>query len=193
MAATKWVLDPTHAEIQFKVRHLMITTVTGSFKKFDATMETSKEDFSDAKISFSAETDSVDTNDPRRDGHLKGGDFFDSVNHPKLSFTSTSIVKKGEGEFKLDGNLTIRDITKPVSLHVTHMGTMTDGYGNTKAGFEAEGKISRKEWNMVFNIPMENGGMVVSDEVKLVMNVQMTKQVETAKEVRTEEKLAIAS
>ena len=189
---TTYKIDPSHSEIHFKIRHLMISTVTGSFKKFDATMETGKEDFSDAKISFSAETSSVDTNDPRRDGHLQAADFFDSANHPKLSFTSTSMVKQGEGEFKLDGDLTIRDITKPVSLDVTHMGTVTDSYGNTKAGFEAEGKISRKEWNLLFNMPMDNGGLVLSDEVKLLMNVQMTKQVEAAKVVAAEEELAVA-
>ncbi len=189
---TTYKIDPSHSEIHFKVKHLMISTVTGSFKKFDASMETNQEDFSDAKISFSAETSSIDTNDERRDGHLQSADFFDAANHPKISFISTSLIKKGEGEFEVTGDLTVKDITKIATLKVTHLGTMTDGYGQTKAGFEVEGKINRKDWNLGWNMPMNNGGLLVSDEVKLILNVQMTKQVDLASNVATVKEEAVA-
>jgi polyisoprenoid-binding protein YceI len=169
-------IDAAHSEIHFKVKHLMITTVTGSFEKFDATLETSSEDFSDAKITFEADIDSINTNQAQRDAHLKSADFFDAENNPKLLFTSTSLVKKRDNEFTLNGDLTIRGVTKPVSLDVEYGGAVTDPYGQSKLGFEIAGKISRKEFGITWNAATEAGGVVVSDEVKLLMNVQMIKQ-----------------
>jgi polyisoprenoid-binding protein YceI len=169
-------IDPVHSEILFKVRHMMISNVAGTFGKFDATMESNTSDFSDAKISFIAETSSVNTNNTQRDGHLQSPDFFDSAKFPKMSFTSTSIEKKSGDEYKLNGNLTIRDVTKPVSLKVTYGGTQTDGYGQQKSGFEVEGTINRKEFGLVWNMPIEAGGVVVSEDVKLQINVQMVQQ-----------------
>jgi len=169
-------IDPVHSEILFKVRHMMISNVAGTFGKFDATMESSKSDFSDAKISFVAETSSVNTNNAQRDGHLQSPDFFDSAKFPNLSFTSTSIEKKSAEEYKLNGNLTIRDVTKPVSLKINYGGTQTDGYGQKKSGFEVEGTINRKEFGLVWNMPIEAGGVVVSEDVKLQINVQMVQQ-----------------
>ena len=169
-------IDPMHSEIHFKVRHLMITNVTGSFSKFDATLAADKDDFSDAAVSFEADVDSITTGSEQRDGHLKSDDFFNAEKFPKLTFVSTGFEKTGDDEFKLTGNLTIRDITKPEVLHVTYGGTMTDPYGQTKAGFEISGKINRKDFNLKWTTVTEAGGIVVSDDVRLVLNVQMIKQ-----------------
>jgi polyisoprenoid-binding protein YceI len=169
-------IDAAHSEIHFKVRHLMITNVTGSFEKFDATLEASSEEFSDAKITFEADIDSINTNQPQRDAHLKSADFFDAENNPKLTFVSTSLQKKRDNEFTLNGDLTIRGVTKPVSLDVEYGGSVNNLYGQNTLGFEIAGKISRKEFGIVWNAPTEAGGVVVSDEVKLLMNVQMNKQ-----------------
>ena len=169
-------IDTAHSEITFKVKHLMITNVTGSFTKFDATLESSNEDFSDAKISFEAETASITTNNEQRDGHLKSDDFFAADKFPKLSFTSTSFTKKNDDEYKLVGDLTIRDVTKSVELAVEYGGTATDPYGQVKSGFEINGKINRKDFGLTWGAVTEAGGVVVSDEVKLHLSVQMIKQ-----------------
>lgn len=168
-------IDPAHSEILFKVRHLMISYVTGSFKKFDASLESSAEDFSDAKINFEADIDSIHTNSEQRDGHLKSDDFFNAAEFPKLTFTSTGITKEGDDEYKLTGDLTIRDITKSVTLDVTYNGTVVDPWGQTKAGFELTGKINRKEFGLKWHAATETGGIVAGDEVKLILNVQMLK------------------
>ncbi|HWB24223.1 MAG TPA: YceI family protein [Chitinophagaceae bacterium] len=168
-------IDPAHSEIMFKVRHLMISNVTGSFKKFDATVESEAPDFTDAKISFEADVDSVDTNNAQRDGHLKSDDFFNAEQYPKLTFVSTGITKEGDEDYKLEGNLTIRDITKHVTLNVTYNGTTVDPWGQTKVGFEITGKINRKEFGLKWHAATETGGLVAGDEVKLALNVQLLK------------------
>jgi polyisoprenoid-binding protein YceI len=169
-------IDAMHSEIHFKIRHLMITNVTGSFSKFEGTMETSKDDFSDAKISFSAEVASINTNNAQRDGHLISADFFDAEKYPEIKFISTGITKKNDEDYKLSGNLTIRDVTKPVDLDVTFGGTMNDMYGQSKAGFEITGKINRKDFGLSWNAATETGGVVLSEEVKLALNVQLVKE-----------------
>ena len=169
-------IDTAHSDITFKVNHMMITNVSGSFTKFDATMESAAADFSDAKISFEAETGSISTNNEQRDGHLKSDDFFAADKFPKLSFQSKSFTKKGEGTYMLTGNLTIRDTTKTVELSVEYGGTMTDPYGQVKSGFEINGKINRKDFGLTWGAVTEAGGVVVSDEVKLHLSVQMIKQ-----------------
>jgi polyisoprenoid-binding protein YceI len=169
-------IDAAHSEITFKVKHLMITNVTGSFTKFDATLESDAADFSDAKISFDAEVNSITTNNEQRDGHLKSDDFFAAEKFPKLSFVSKSLSKKSDDEYTLTGDLTIRDQTKTVALTVEYAGTVTDPYGQVKAGFEINGKINRKEFGLTWGAVTEAGGVVVSDEVKLHLNVQMIKQ-----------------
>ncbi len=176
MATTKWAIDPTHSEIHFKVKHLMITTVTGSFKNFTAAAETDSEDFSNAAISFSADTTSVDTGSEQRDGHLKSADFFDAEKFPKLSFISTSYTKKGDNEFALTGDLTIKDITKPVTLTVEFGGVAKDPWGNTKAGFTLSGKINRKDFGLSWNAATEAGGLLVSEDVKLLAEIQLVRQ-----------------
>ena len=173
--ATKWVLDPTHSEVQFKVKHLVISTVSGYFKSFKGHLETENEDFSDAKINFSLEVSSIDTTQSQRDEHLKSAEFFDAANHPKITFRSTSFVKDGD-DYKLNGDLTIKDITKPVSLDVEHGGVAGDFYGNTKAGFEVTGKINRKDFGLVWDGVTEAGSVVLGSEIKLFINVQFAKQ-----------------
>jgi len=168
--------DPMHSEVTFKVKHLMITNVSGNFGKFDATLTADKEDFTDAKVSFEADTATVNTGNEQRDTHLKSDDFFNAEKFPKLTFVSTGITKKNDEHYTLNGNLTIRDITKPVTLNVTYGGTMTDPYGQVKVGFEITGKINRKEFDLKWSAITETGGIVVSDDVKLNVQVQMVKQ-----------------
>jgi polyisoprenoid-binding protein YceI len=175
MATTKWALDPTHSEIHFKVKHLMITTVTGSFKSFTAAAETETEDFSNASISFSADTASVDTGNEQRDGHLKSADFFDAEKFPTLSFVSTSYTKSGD-DYALTGDLTIKDVTKSVTLAVEFGGVAKDPWGNTKAGFTLSGKINRKDFGLSWNAATETGGVLVSEEVKLLAEIQLVQQ-----------------
>lgn len=169
-------IDTAHSEISFKVKHLMITNVTGNFNQFDATLESNAADFSDAKITFEADVNSISTNNEQRDGHLKSDDFFAAEKFPKLSFTSKSLTKKTDEDYTLTGDLTIRGTTKTVELSVEYGGTVTDPYGQVKAGFEISGKINRKDFGLVWSATTEAGGIVVSDEVKLQLAVQMIKQ-----------------
>ena len=172
----KWAIDTMHSEVQFKVKHLVISTVTGSFNQFTAELEADKEDFTDAKVTFSADVDSIDTNNAQRDGHLKSDDFFAAASHPKLTFASTSLAKKSGNDYVLKGDLTIRGTTKPVELAVDFGGVAKDPYGQTKVGFEATGKINRKDFGLAWSAVTEAGGVVVSDEVKLILNIQFIKQ-----------------
>ena len=168
-------IDTAHSEIGFKVKHLMISSASGVFKTFDATVEAEQEDFSDAKITFEADIASIDTKNEQRDAHLKGEEFFNAEKFPKMTFVSTGISKTTGSEFDLKGNLTIRDITKEVVLNVEYNGTVTDPWGQVKAGFEITGKISREEFGLKWNALTEAGGVVVGDEVKLHMNIEMQK------------------
>lgn len=169
-------LDPIHSDIMFKIKHLMISTITGTFKKFDATLEVDENDLTKGKITFEADIDSVDTKNEQRDGHLKGDDFFNAEKYPKMTFTSTGIEKISGDEYTLTGDLTIRDATKPISLKVEFNGDAKDPWGMERKGFEINGRINRKEFGLSWSAVTEAGGLVVSDEVKLVMNVEMVKQ-----------------
>lgn len=169
-------IDPAHSEITFKVKHLMITNVTGSFTQFDAAMESNEADFSDAKISFEADVNSITTNNEQRDTHLKSDDFFAADTFPKLSFANGKLTRKSEDKYTLTGDFTIRGITKPIELAVEYGGTMTDPWGQVKSGFEISGKINRKDFGLAWGAVTEAGGVVVSDEVKLHLAVQMVKQ-----------------
>ena len=176
MSTKKWSVDPTHSEIQFKVKHLMITTVTGYFKEFSASAESQDNDFENAKISFEAKTASVDTNNEDRDNHLKSGDFFDAENFPVLKFESTSMEKVDDGNYKLNGQMTIKDSTKPLTLDVEFGGIMKDPWGNEKAGFSLSGKINRKDWGLNWNATLETGGLLVSDDVRIFCEIQLAEQ-----------------
>jgi len=169
-------IDAAHSEIGFKIKHLVISTVSGSISKFDASMESSKPDFTDASISFEANVDSITTNNEQRDAHLKSDDFFNAAQFPKITFKSTSIEKKGDTEYVLHGDLTVRDVTKNIALKVEHGGSVVDPWGQSKEGFELTGKISRKEFGLKWNALTEAGGAVVSDEVRLILSAQMIKQ-----------------
>ena len=174
---TKWTIDPTHSEIGFKVKHLMISTVSGKFNRFSVDAETvNDDDFEGAKIDFSADIDSINTGMDQRDTHLKSDDFFNATEFPKLQFKSRSFTKEAKDEFTLTGDLTIRDVTKPVTLEVTYSGLMQDFYGNWKAGFEAKGKFNRKDFDLKWSATTEAGGVVVSDEVKLLLDIQLQRQ-----------------
>jgi len=169
---TKWVIDPTHSELLFKVKHLMITNVKGEFRKFDASIIANGDDFSQAKVKATVQADSVFTNNDDRDKHLKSGDFFDVENHKTLEFEGTSFEKLDDENYKLKGNLTIVGVTKEVTLDVEFGGTAVDPWGNKKAGFSISGKINRKEWGLNWNAALEAGGVMVSDAVKINAEVQ---------------------
>lgn len=165
----KWKLDASHSEVGFKVRHMMISNVSGTFGTFDAEAETNGNDFDHANIVFSADVQTISTGDTNRDNHLKGADFFDAENHPKISFKSS----KFEGG-KLSGDLTIKGVTHPVTMDAEFAGTGKDPWGNLKAGFSISGKINRKDWGLNWNAPLEAGGVLVSEEVKLHAELQLT-------------------
>ncbi|RYG52356.1 MAG: polyisoprenoid-binding protein [Chitinophagaceae bacterium] len=177
MATTKWAVDPTHSEVVFKIKHLMISTVTGRFNEFSATAETaSPDDFNTASnIEFSANIASIDTKNEQRDAHLKSDDFFNAEKYPQLKFAGKKLTLNGS-EGKLEGDLTIRETTKPLTLNVEYGGIVTDPYGQTKAGFTLTGKIKRKEFGLSWDAVTEAGNVVVSDEIKLQVEVQFVKQ-----------------
>lgn len=175
MATTTWTLDPTHSELQFKVKHLMITTVTGSLNVLTASLTSESDDFENAQVKFEADTASIDTGNNDRDNHLKSGDFFNADEFPKVSFVSTSFTKDG-GDYSLKGDLTIKDVTKPVKLAVEFGGIATDPWGNTKAGFTISGKINRTDFGLNWNAALETGGVMVSEEVKILGELQFVKQ-----------------
>ena len=174
MSTTKWIVDPTHSEVAFKVKHLVISTVTGYFRTFEGHAEATSDDFSGAAVAFSLAVDSIDTNQSDRDQHLKSGDFFDAANFPKITF-SGKLVNQG-GDYQLVGDLTLKGITKEVALEVTYGGTVADPYGQTKAGFEIEGKLNRKDFGLTWSAITEAGSVVVSDQVRLKFSVQLVKQ-----------------
>jgi polyisoprenoid-binding protein YceI len=177
--AIKWKIDPAHSEIQFKVKHLMITTVTGYFKTFDLEVDTETEDFNTAKrIEFTADIDSIDTNNAQRDAHLKSNDFFNGEAHPQLKFVGKKYEGNGDN-VTLQGGLTIRDVTKPITLKVEFGGTVVDPWGQQKAGFTVQGKINRKDFNLTWDAVTEAGQVVVSNEIKIHAEVQLVKQAET--------------
>ncbi len=175
MATTKWSIDPTHSEIGFKVKHMMFSNVSGKFESFTAEATTEGEDFNNATFEFTADASSVNTGNADRDNHLKTGDFFGTDEHSKITFKSTSFSGSGN-EYTLKGDLTIRGISKPVSLDVEFGGIAKDPWGNTKAGFSATGKLNRKDFGISWNAALETGGVLVSDEVKLAIDVQFVKQ-----------------
>lgn len=178
MAKTTWTIDPAHSEVQFKVKHLVITTITGAFKEFYGTVFTG-DDFENAIIRFEPSIHSISTNNEQRDTHLKSADFFEAEEYPKFFFESRSFTKKGADNYELKGNLTIKGITKPTTLTAGYGGTMTDPWGNVKAGFELKGQINRKDFGLSWNATTETGGILVGEEVKLHANIQLLKTADT--------------
>ena len=174
MATTKWAIDPTHSEIGFKVKHMMFTNVSGKFGTYEATIATEDDNFENAAIEFSADINSIDTNNADRDNHLKSTDFFDAENHPKLTFKASSFAKDGD-DYELTGDLSIKGVTKSVKFPVEFSGLMKDPWGNTKVGLNIYGKINRKDWGLNWNSALETGGVLVGEEVKLNIELQLIK------------------
>lgn len=174
-AQTKWNLDKSHSKVHFTVSHLVITDVMGQFKNFDANIETSKDDFTDAKINFSVEVSSIYTENEKRDTHLKSDDFFNAEKFPKMTFAGKSLKKVGGKKYKLTGDFTIRDITKQVTLDVIYNGTIKDPWGNTKAGFKITGSVNRFDYNLKWNVLTEAGGAVVGKTVYITIDLELDK------------------
>ncbi|MES2131637.1 MAG: YceI family protein [Bacteroidota bacterium] len=173
---TKWAIDPTHSEVHFKVKHLVISTVTGSFKAFSGNATFDNDNLENANINFSIDPASIDTNQEQRDGHLKSPDFFDVANHPAITFKSNSLKHIKGDNYKLTGDLTVRGVTKQVEVDAEYGGTAKDGYGNTKMGFEVTGVIHRKDFGLTWNSVTEAGGVVVGEDIKLSANIQLVQQ-----------------
>lgn len=171
---TKWAIDKSHSTLNFKAKHLMITTVTGNFGNYDAQIETNGNDFSSAKIQFSAEIASVNTGNEQRDGHLKSDDFFNAETYPTLSFKSSDATRKNDKSFILHGDLTIRNVTLPVDLDVDVNGIVKDPWGNTKAGVSFRTKINRKEFGLNFHVLNEAGNLLVSDDIRIEGDFQLS-------------------
>ncbi len=178
METTKWALDPTHSEIQFKVKHLLISTVTGQFKQFNATIETDGEDLSTAKVHLTADLSSISTNNEQRDAHLRSTDFFDAETHPQLTFEGTTLEKLDEENYKAHGILTIRGNSNPITLDVELGGKTQDPWGNTRLGFSISGKINRMDYGVKFGMPSETGAALLGEEVKILANAEFVKQAE---------------
>jgi len=176
MNKSKWITDPAHSELGFKIRHLMISNVSGAFKKFEVEAETEGNDFSNASILTMVDIVSISTGDEQRDGHLRTADFFDAGNYPDMKFLSTKMEKGEDGIFTLFGELTMKGITKPVTLAVAFGGLISDPRHGTKAGFTVTGKINRSEWGLSFNRVLDTGGVGLGEEVRIFSELQLIKQ-----------------
>lgn len=174
MTTTKtWVIDPMHSEVFFKIKHLVISTVTGSFRKFEGKAVTEGEGFENAKVSFTTDVKSIDTSQPMRDEHLQNGDFFSADRYPQIIFESTSFTKISGDSYKMKGDLTLKGVTKPIELNVEYGGAQNNGQGVIKHGFEITGTINRIEFGMTFNKLTDTGGLGLGEEVKLIANIQV--------------------
>lgn len=178
MATTKWLLDQTHSEIGFKIKHLMISHVSGNFNKFDVQVETKGDDFANATVTANIEVASINTNNEQRDAHLRTADFFEAETHPNILFKSTKVERVDNNTFNLYGDLTIKETTKPVKLLVEYSGIAKDPWGNVKTGFTVNGKINRKDWGVNYNAVLETGGVMLGEELKLNGEIQLVKQAE---------------
>jgi polyisoprenoid-binding protein YceI len=170
------VVDKSHSKVQFSVTHLVITDVVGQFKNYDVKVETNGDDFTDAKIEFTADVNSINTENEGRDKHLKSDDFFNAEKFPKITFIGKSMKKVGEGKYKLTGDFTIRDVTKTITLDVLFRGIVKDPWGNTKAGFKVTGEVNRFDYNLKWNNLLETGGAVVGKEVSIIVDLELNKQ-----------------
>jgi polyisoprenoid-binding protein YceI len=177
MAKTKWALDPSHSEVTFKIKSLMISNVSGQFTKFTVDAETENEDFSNATVSATVDVSSIDTGNAQRDGHLKTDDFFNTEKYPQIKFTATKYeAVDNDGSYELYGDLTIRDVTKNVKFDVEFGGVIKDPWGNTRAGFSINGKINRKDFGLKWHAVTEAGGLVASDDVRIHCDIQLIEQ-----------------
>ena len=175
LTRTTWELDPSHLEIGFAVRHLMIATVRGRFSAASGTVTTDGDDFASADVNVTIPVASLDTREAKRDAHLRSADFFDAERYPTISFKSRRVTSTGKHGYQLVGDLTIRDVTREVTLDVTTQGFVKDPWGNEKAGFSAHGVINRQDFGLTWNVALETGGVLVGDEVKLSFEFELTK------------------
>jgi len=173
---TTWAIDPTHSEIGFKVKHMMFTNVSGKFENFNASVVTEGDDFENPVFSFTGEVNSLTTGNKDRDAHLLSADFFDAASFPQISFESTKVQEGKLGDLEITGNLTIKGISNTVTLEAEFGGIMKDPWGNIKAGVSIIGKINRKDWDLNWNAALETGGVLVGEEVRLVIDLQFVKQ-----------------
>jgi len=172
-----WNFDKSHTNIMFSVTHMVISEVTGFFKSFNGKVTTKGDnDFSDAQIDFTIETKSIFTDNEKRDDHLRSDDFFDAEKYPQITFKSKSMKKAQGNNYKLTGELTMRDVTKTVTLDAVFGGTIKDGWGNERAAFKIRGQINRLDYNLKWNTLLESGGAVVSKEVDIIANVELIKE-----------------
>lgn len=172
---SKWDIDLLHSEIMFKIKHLVISTVTGSFSKFEGKVNASNDGFENANIELSIDVDSIYTGQAQRDVHLRNGDFFGTDIHPKILFSSTSLTKTGDDSYLLKGNLTLKGVTKEIELNAVYGGTGKDTYGNIRVGFEVSGNINRKDWGLSYNALTETGGLALGEVIRISANVQLVK------------------
>lgn len=177
MQKETWTLDATHSELQFKIKHLMISTVTGQFNQFSASMETLGDDLGTAKVHFTAPIHSVSTNNAQRDAHLLAPDFFDAANYPDILFEGERMEKTGTDEYTLHGQLTMKGVTRPVALDIEFGGLTRDPWGNTRTGFSISAKINRQDFGISYGAVTDTGGLLLGDEVRILANIQLVKQV----------------
>lgn len=176
MAKSTWAVDPAHSEISFKVKHMMITNVSGKFDSFEATIENEDEEFENSEINFTAQVKSVNTGNNDRDNHLRSADFFDADHFPTISFKSTTVQKGNDDDYIISGDLTIKDVTKKISLQAEYGSPTVDPWGNNKIGLSITGKINRKDFGLTWNTALESGGVLVGEEIKLAAELQFVKQ-----------------
>lgn len=176
MAKTKWVLDPAHSLAEFSVKHMMISTVKGRFAKLEGVIEADPADLTTATASVEIDVASIDTHEAQRNQHLRSADFFDAEKFPKLTFRSKRVTAKGGDEYALTGDLTIRGVTKEVTLDLTFEGEGKDPWGNQRIGFSAETRINRKDFGLNWNALLETGGVLVGDQVKINVEIEAIKQ-----------------
>lgn len=175
-AQTNWKLDNSHSEVGFSVIHMLISETDGFFKEYSASIVSNGDDFQNAKINFDAKAISIFTDNEKRDNHLRSADFFDAEKFPTLSFIGKSFTKVDGKMYKLIGNLTIKGVTKEVSLDVKYNGTVVDPWGNTRAGFKISGEIDRYDYDLTWNKALEAGGLIVSKEVELNIKIELIKE-----------------
>jgi polyisoprenoid-binding protein YceI len=176
MAKTVWAIDPTHSSIDFSVKHMMIANVKGTFHTFEAKVEADPEDLTTAGIEFNIDVNSIDTRNSDRDAHLRSADFFETEKYPSIHFVSKSIASKGDGEYDVTGDVSIRGITRTETFSVTFEGAGKDPWGNEKAGFSAKGKIKRSDYGLTYNAVLEAGGVLIGDDIKISLEIEGAKQ-----------------
>ncbi|MCO0599222.1 YceI family protein [Peribacillus butanolivorans] len=176
MTNTKWAIDPTHSAIEFSVKHMMIAKVKGSFNKFEANISANPSDLTTAEIDFTVDVASIDTRNADRDNHLRSADFFDVEKNPTLTFKSMKIVKTGDDEYDVTGDVTLNGFTNEETFAITFEGQGKDPWGNEKAGFSGKGKVKRSDYGLTYNAALETGGVLIGDQITLTIEIEAAKE-----------------